>query len=105
MSVACTSNTCVSWMGIVENTATAEVTVDWIADLQINLRGAGGFQTVASVDGTASFDPGLNTIGDLICYDFPPNMQRIRVRLRFDTTGYNCSPQGNSSAIDPCEAP
>ena len=105
MSVACASTTCASWMAIVENSATLEVTVGWIADLQVNLRGGGGFQTVASEEGDFSFAPGLNTLGEDICYDFSPDTQRVRVRLRFDATGHNCNPQGTSGSIDPCDAP
>ena len=52
--------------------------------------------------GTQAFPPGTtHVIGDF-CYNFPPNVNSMRVEFSIDSANANCKPKKKSISIPPC---
>jgi len=86
----------------VENRGYATIDADWTAELQIKQKGGGGFDAVAEEHGSSSFSPGDTSLEGSICFDFPPNTDKIRVELYVE--GDNCSvPSHKSKDAAPCK--
>jgi hypothetical protein len=95
------SGGCVGWRATVENRGDATIDADWTAELQIKVKG-GGFDAVAEEHGSSSFSPGDTNLEGSICFDFPPNTDKIRVE--FYVEGDNCNvPSHKSKDAAPCK--
>jgi hypothetical protein len=102
-SLSCSGAGCMNWSATVRNVSVLPVRVRWTAELQINQRGGGGFETVATRQGESAFFPGETSIDGTFCDTVPPDTNALRVEFTLDSTGYNCNPHASSEGISPCE--
>jgi hypothetical protein len=105
VDISCAQEGCGDWSAVVHNTGGGQAVVGWTVELLISLRGSSNYQTVASDHSISQFAPGDTTVQGTICFNFPPDADRMKVRFRLDNTGYSCDPQATSPVRTPCLQP
>src|SRR5207302_1888871 len=64
--------------------------------------GTGGFTGVMIQSGSQVFPPGDTTVSGNFCYNFPANVNSMRVEFKIDSADGSCSPHLKSTSIPPC---
>jgi hypothetical protein len=100
VDVSCDPQGCVLWTASVTNPGSGPVAANWVAELLVNARG--GFEVVATAQGSASFLPGTSTVSGNFCYAFPPEANNFKVNFRLEAGDAVCRPEGTSPASAPC---
>ncbi len=100
VDVSCDPQGCVLWTASVTNPGSEPVAANWVAELLVNARG--GFEVVATAQGSASFLPGTSTVSGTFCYAFPPEANNFKVNFRLEAGDAVCRPEGTSPASTPC---
>ena len=101
----CNPDGTVHWDASVVNRGTCTIIANWKSQLQQHSPGQGGFQGVAiqrSSPTPEAFPPGTTHVTDDFCYDFPGNVNSIRVEFSIDATNGNCTAKKKSSPMSPC---
>ena len=91
VTVTCREQGGVNWFALVSNRGGAPVTATWVAQLEVQSEGGGGFVPVMSVSGNDVFSPGPTMLNRTLQYPFAPSALKARVVVRFDTSGYACT--------------
>lgn len=103
VSVACREEAGVNWLALVDNRGSTPVTATWVAVLEVQNQGGGGFTQVASMSGTDVFAPGTTNLNRTMNYAFGPEAEKARVILRIDTSGNACTvPSKQSLDVASC---
>jgi hypothetical protein len=91
VTVTCREQGGVNWFALVSNRGDGPVTATWVAQLEVQSEGGGGFVPVMSVSGNDVFSPGPTMLNRTLQYPFAPSALKARVVVRFDTSGYACT--------------
>ncbi|HET9492989.1 MAG TPA: DUF5667 domain-containing protein [Chloroflexia bacterium] len=91
VTVTCRQQGGVNWFAVVNNRGATAVNASWVAQLEVQSEGGGGFVPVMTVSGTDAFSPGPTMLNRTIQYQFAPSALKARVVLRLDTSGYACT--------------
>lgn len=103
VSAGCASSTCVAWSGEVDNSGTLPVGASWEVQLQVK-EGSGGFHTISTDSGSATFNPGGNSLQGTICGDMPADTTAFKLFVSV-TDAANCNLRAASVSNDPCGPP
>ncbi|MFL5732673.1 MAG: S-layer homology domain-containing protein [Chloroflexia bacterium] len=104
VTISCNGDGMVHWTATVRNPGSCTANVNWKTQLQQHIPSTGGFTGATMFYSNSNFPPGDTVLSGDFCYNFPQNVNSIRVEFTIDqptcSNGHN--PHEKSPSIAPC---